>query len=153
MKIVRDIDPYIFRGYDIRGIAGENLTEDVAYTIGLSFGTKLANEGKTICVVGRDNRLSSPMLANALITGILETGTDVVDLGVCTTPMYYYACINNKIESGIMVTASHNPKRITASKLPLINQATLVAKIFKISKILRAMLNLNKVLVNIFTMT
>lgn len=117
MKIVRDIDPYIFRGYDIRGIAGENLTEDVAYTIGLSFGTKLANEGKTICVVGRDNRLSSPMLANALITGILETGTDVVDLGVCTTPMYYYACINNKIESGIMVTASHNPKEDNGFKI------------------------------------
>lgn len=117
MKIVRDIDPYIFRGYDIRGIAGENLTEDVAYTIGLSFGTKLANEGKTICMVGRDNRLSSPMLANALITGILETGTDVVDLGVCTTPMYYYACINNKIESGIMVTASHNPKEDNGFKI------------------------------------
>lgn len=117
MKIVRNIDPYIFRGYDIRGIAGENLTEDVAYTIGLSFGTKLKEQGKSICMVGRDNRLSSPMLANALMTGILETGIDVVDLGVCTTPMYYYACMKKSIESGIMVTASHNPKEDNGFKI------------------------------------
>ena len=66
--------------------------------------------GKTKCVIGHDNRLSSPILFNALKQGILETGIDVISLGICTTPMYYYACIKLKIYSGVMVTASHNPK-------------------------------------------
>ena len=60
--------------------------------------------------MGHDNRLSSPRLYEALTKGILETGVDIISLGLCTTPMYYYACIKLKIYSGIMVTASHNPK-------------------------------------------
>lgn len=110
MKYKDDINKNIFRGYDIRGIYPTEIDEDTAYTIGLGFGSHIRGMGKTTCVVGHDNRLSSPSLYDALIKGILETGIDVIALGLCTTPMYYYACIHLKIYSGVMVTASHNPK-------------------------------------------
>lgn len=110
MKYKSDICRNIFRGYDIRGIYPSEIDEDTAYTIGLGFGSHIKSIGKTNCVVGHDNRLSSPVLYNALIKGIIETGIDVISIGLCTTPMYYYACIKLKVFSGVMVTASHNPK-------------------------------------------
>ena len=105
-----DLDKNIFRGYDIRGVYPDNLDEDTAYTVGLGFGTHIQKLGFKKCVVGHDNRLSSPSLYLALIKGILCTGCNVVALDLCTTPMYYYACIKLGIPSGVMVTASHNPK-------------------------------------------
>ena len=105
-----NLDKNIFRGYDVRGVYPTNLDEDTAYTFGLGFGTHIQNMGYKKCVVGHDNRLSSPALYLALIKGIISTGCDVVGLDLCTTPMYYYACIKLGIPSGVMVTASHNPK-------------------------------------------
>ena len=110
MKYKENINKNIFRGYDIRGIYPTEIDEDTAYTIGLGFGSYIREAGKTTCVVGHDNRLSSPALYDALIQGILSTGVDIISLGLCTTPMYYYACIKLKVFSGVMVTASHNPK-------------------------------------------
>ena len=110
MKIKEDINKYIFRGYDIRGVVPTDIDVDTAYTIGIGFGSKLIDLGKENCVVGHDNRLSSPDLHQALIQGLIDTGVNVFDLGLCTTPMYYFGCINLKIDSGIMITASHNPK-------------------------------------------
>ncbi|MBE6158079.1 MAG: phosphomannomutase/phosphoglucomutase [Firmicutes bacterium] len=110
MKIKDNINKNIFRGYDIRGIYPTELDEDSVYTIGLGFGSYIKSIGKTTCVVGHDNRLSSPSLYEALIEGIKSTGIDIISLGLCTTPMYYYACIKLQIYSGVMVTASHNPK-------------------------------------------
>ena len=109
-KYKEDIKKNIFRGYDVRGIYPTELDEDTCYTFGMGFGTHILKEGFHQCVVGHDNRLSSPSLYQALITGILSTGVDVISLGLCTTPMYYYACIYLNIPSGVMVTASHNPK-------------------------------------------
>ncbi|MDD3341554.1 MAG: phosphomannomutase/phosphoglucomutase [Bacilli bacterium] len=110
MQIIQNINPYIFRGYDIRGVYPETINEDVAYTVGKSYGSYIQDLGKKECVIGHDNRLSSEALTNALIQGILETGVHVTDLGLVTTPMYYDAWIELDIPSGIMVTASHNPK-------------------------------------------
>ena len=110
MNIKKDINHNIFRGYDIRGVYPEEIDEETAYTIGLGFGTHIKRMGKTNCVVGHDNRLSSDTLYEALKEGIKETGIDVVSIGLVTTPMYYYACIKLEIYSGVMVTASHNPK-------------------------------------------
>lgn len=110
MKYKENINKNIFRGYDIRGIYPSEIDEDTAYTIGLGFGSYIRSIGKEKCVVGHDNRLSSDILYNALITGIKETGINIISLGLCTTPMYYYACIKLEIFSGVMVTASHNPK-------------------------------------------
>ncbi len=110
MNYKKDINKNIFRGYDIRGVYPSEIDEDTAYTIGLGFGSYIKSLGKTTCVVGHDNRLSGEKLYNALIKGIVETGINIISLGLCTTPMYYYACIKLKIYSGVMVTASHNPK-------------------------------------------
>lgn len=110
MKYKESINRNIFRGYDIRGIYPNEIDEDTAYTIGLGFGSYIRSIGKEKCVVGHDNRLSSDLLYNALITGIKETGINIISLGLCTTPMYYYACIKLEVFSGVMVTASHNPK-------------------------------------------
>ena len=110
MKVTNDINKYVFRGYDIRGTYPEDLNEDMAYTIGKSFGTYIKKFNQTKCVVGHDNRYSYPVLTKALVTGILDTGIDVVYLDLVTTPMYYYAQIKLGIPAGMMVTASHNPK-------------------------------------------
>jgi len=107
----------MFREYDLRGIYGEDITEDVAYTLGKSFGTFIKQFGFTKTVVGHDNRLSSPLLSNALVKGILETGIDVINLGLVTTPMYYFAKYHLEIYSGIMITASHNPKEYNGFKM------------------------------------
>ena len=110
MNIKENINKFIFRGYDIRGVYPTELDEDTTYTIGLGFGSYIKKLGKTTCIVGHDNRISSDSLYNALIEGIKETGINIISLGLCTTPMYYYACIKLKVFSGVMVTASHNPK-------------------------------------------
>ena len=110
MQVTNNINKYVFRGYDIRGTYPEDLNEDMAYTIGKSFGTYIKKFNQTKCVVGHDNRYSYPVLTKALVTGILDTGIDVVYLDLVTTPMYYYAQIKLGIPAGMMVTASHNPK-------------------------------------------
>ncbi len=110
MNIKKDLCKDIFREYDIRGNFPNQIDEDTAYTIGLAFGTKMKELGHNNCVVGHDNRLSKEILTNALLKGITETGVDVIFLGLCTTPMYYYACIKLNTPRGVMITASHNPK-------------------------------------------
>ena len=106
----KKLNKYIFRGYDIRGVYPTDLNAEVAYTIGRSFGTYVRRLGHFTAVVGRDNRYSSDELAENLISGIRSTGVNVINLGLVTTPMYYYACIKLNNPTGIMVTASHNPK-------------------------------------------
>lgn len=119
MNLVKEINPHIFREYDIRGIYGDDITEDVAYTIGKSFGTYIKKLGFLKTVIGHDNRLSSPTLSEALIKGILETGVDVINLGLVTTPMYYFSKYHLELYSGIMITASHNPKEYNGFKMSL----------------------------------
>lgn len=104
------INKYIFREYDIRGVYGKDITEEVAYLIGRAFGTKLREYGKDTTLVGYDNRYSSPTLEENLVKGIRECGVNVIRLGLVTTPMYYYGWDLLDIHCGIMVTASHNPK-------------------------------------------
>ena len=87
-KIVKDINPNIFRGYDIRAIYGQDLNEDIAYTIGLAFGSYVKSKGYDKCLVGHDVRTSSKPLNKAMITGITNSGLNVVSLGLVTTPMY-----------------------------------------------------------------
>ena len=105
-----NIDTNIFREYDVRGIYPTGINEEFAYIFGKAFGTYIKKFNKYKCVVGHDNRYSSDSITKNLIKGILSTGIDITYLGLCTTPMYYYACILKEIPSGVMVTASHNPK-------------------------------------------
>lgn len=99
----------IFREYDIRGVYPTDINEEVAYKIGLGYGSYLQEKlNQTSCIVSHDNRLSSDSLHENLIKGLLETGINVIDYGLTTTPMNYFARkINNLF--GIMITASHNP--------------------------------------------
>lgn len=108
----------IFREYDIRGIYPQEVNDNDAYIIGRSYGSILQEKYNAhVCIVGQDNRISSPKLAENLIKGLLDSGTDVIDLGVCTTPMFSYAVLKTKTIYGIMVTASHNPKDYNGFKV------------------------------------
>ena len=108
-----EINRYIFREYDIRGVYGKDINEDVAYYIGKAFGTKLRRYGKNTTLVGYDNRYSSPNLEKNLVRGILECGVDVVRLGLVTTPIILYpdSCIffNASIaKSGVPINKTFN---------------------------------------------
>lgn len=115
----KEISPQIFRGYDIRGIYGKDLTEDVAYKIGNTYGKIIKDKGFLKVIVGRDNRFSSEALEKSLIEGILDSGVSVIDIGLVTSPMLYYANEILKIRQGIMVTASHNPKDYNGFKIAM----------------------------------
>lgn len=100
----------IFKAYDIRGTVNKDLFIDDAYIIGQSYGSYLKEKVKlNKCVIGMDNRLTSPPIKENLIKGLLSTGINVIDYGLITTPMHYYTRYINKT-CGIIVTASHNPK-------------------------------------------
>lgn len=110
------MNPYIFREYDIRGLVGKDLTEEVAKNIGKAVGTYLHEYGNKI-VVGQDNRKSSPLLAKALIEGILSTGCDVIDVGTLPTPVLYFSIHLYSQTGGIMLTGSHNPAEYNGFKI------------------------------------
>ena len=103
-----------FGAYDIRGVYPEEVNEELAYRIGRSFG-KLFDAKKV--AVGHDIRLSGPSLRDALIKGLTEAGCDAVDIGQCGTEMIYFATAHLKLDGGIMITASHNPKQYNGMKL------------------------------------
>ena len=106
----------IFKAYDIRGVVPATLTEAVAEALGKSFGSIARAEGQTAVAVGRDGRLSGPSLSAALVRGLVSVGVDVIDVGLVTTPMLYFAA-NTLCESGIQVTGSHNPKDYNGFKM------------------------------------
>ena len=105
-----EINKYMFREYDIRGVWNKDINSDIAYLIGRAFGSKLKRINKTETLVGYDNRYSSPTIEESVVKGITDSGVDVVRLGLVTTPMYYYAWDLLNIKCGMMITASHNPK-------------------------------------------
>jgi phosphomannomutase len=104
----------IFKAYDIRGIYGEVLTDEMAYDIGRAFATLLKPRH---VVVGRDIRAHSPAVFAQLARGLTELGVEVTDLGLCSTPMSYYANGSLGADGGVMITASHNPKEYNGFKL------------------------------------
>ena len=102
MKITQKINSKMFREYDLRGVFGVDINEDVSYTIGKSFGTYIQNMGEDTTIIGHDNRNSSPTINKALIQGIIDTGINVISLGLVTTPMYYFARKHYNLNTGIM---------------------------------------------------
>lgn len=107
------VDPSIFKAYDVRGIYGQDITDEVAYRIG-----RAAAEYLTVSeiAVGRDMRLSSPSLAAALIGGITDQGVNAIDLGMTTTDELYFAVGKFNYPAGVMITASHNPAKYNGMK-------------------------------------
>lgn len=110
---MKEIDPGIFKAYDVRGIYPEQLDEEVSYRIGRAF---VDFTGESRIVTGRDMRLSSPALSRAFIEGATEQGADVTDIGLCSTDMLYFAS-GVLDRPGAMFTASHNPKEYNGLKL------------------------------------
>jgi phosphomannomutase/phosphoglucomutase len=111
------INPQIFREYDIRGVVNKDLTPDMVRTLGQGFGTHMAQSGRRELVVGRDGRLSSKAFAEALIEGLLSTGCNVVNIGLCPTPVYYFSVFHLDKDGGMVVTGSHNPPEFNGFKV------------------------------------
>jgi len=109
--------PTMLREYDIRGVVGDTLSAADAYAIGRSFATLIKRAGGRSVAVGYDGRLSSPMLADALIEGINAAGVDALNVGLGPTPMLYYAASTEKVEGGIQITGSHNPPDYNGFKM------------------------------------
>lgn len=114
-----DIDPGIFRAYDIRGIVGKNLTPEVVTLIGRSIGSEAQVLGEQTLVVGRDGRKSGPELLEALIRGLRGAGCNVIDIGEVPTPVLYYATHTLDANSGVMLTGSHNGPEYNGLKIVL----------------------------------
>lgn len=107
----------LFKEYDLRGIVGDELTGDVAYKFGRGYGSYVQLKGYNKVVVGYDNRLSSKYITSRLIQGLVESGINVINIGLVTTPMFYCAKYKLNLVTGIMVTASHNPKEYNGFKI------------------------------------
>lgn len=111
------MNPGIFREYDIRGIVGEDFTLEEMERLGRGYGTFLRAMGGKSVVLGRDCRLSSPMIRDAMVEGLLGSGLDVVDVGMCPTPVLYFSLRHLRVEGGLMITASHNPPQYNGLKV------------------------------------
>ena len=111
------INPEIFRSYDIRGIVGKDIDGDVAEKLGKSFGSYIQDLGEKTVIVGNDNRMSSDELNERLTKGLTESGVDVINIGLATTPMVYYARKLFDIGPAIQITASHNPGEYNGFKM------------------------------------
>ncbi len=109
----------IFRAYDIRGVLGETLNDDVARQIGRAIGSEAQDRGLREIVVGRDGRLSGPDLSAALIEGLRAAGCDVIDIGLAPTPLTYYGAFHLQTGSCVSVTGSHNPPNYNGFKIVL----------------------------------
>ena len=112
------LDPNIFKAYDIRGITPTSLNPEVARRLGRAFGTHALKQGERTVAVGRDGRLSGLDIAQALIHGLCEAGVEVIDVGMVTTPMLYFAA-HTLCKSGIQITGSHNPRDYNGFKMVL----------------------------------
>jgi phosphomannomutase/phosphoglucomutase len=113
------LDPGIFKAYDIRGVVGRSLTAQTCTHIGRAFATLARQRGQHAVCISRDGRDSGPSLAQALAEGLRAGGLDVVDLGMNATPMLYYACATGDVRSGIQITGSHNPPEYNGLKMVL----------------------------------
>lgn len=111
------MNPEIFREYDIRGITDKDINEEDVVLIGKGIGTYLLEHGKSNLTVGRDCRITSDSYSEKLIEGLLSTGCNVTDIGVCPTPVLYFSIFHLKQQGAVMVTASHNPSEYNGFKV------------------------------------
>ena len=107
----------IFRQYDIRGIVGKDLTPEIVRTLGKGIGTMLQQQGGKRMTVGWDARLSSPEYRDAITEGLISTGIDVIQLGMCPTPAFYFSIHQLQVDGGVMITGSHNPPEFNGFKI------------------------------------
>lgn len=113
------VNPLIFRNYDIRGIVDQDLNPEIVNAFGKAYGTFLRRRKIRQMVIGRDCRLSGPVYQEAFLAGVLSAGIDVVDLGQVMTQMVYFGQYRFQTNGGAMITASHNPKNFNGFKLAI----------------------------------
>ena len=132
-----DINPKIFREYDIRGIVDKDLSLEFVEYLGRGIGTFFREHGKKRVALGRDARLSSPAYSDAISRGLLSTGCSVVDIGLVPTPLLYFAVYYKKNEAAVMITGSHNPPEYNGFKM-MVGEETLygetIQQVYKILK-------------------
>ena len=109
----------IFREYDIRRVVGRDLTVKLAEQIGRAYGSRAVRAGARSVAMARDGRTSAMQMREAMITGLTKCGLDVVDIGICPTPLLYFALFTLPIGGGVMITASHNPAEYNGFKLSI----------------------------------
>ncbi|HET7874752.1 MAG TPA: phosphomannomutase/phosphoglucomutase [Methylomirabilota bacterium] len=120
-----NLNPFIFRAYDVRGKVGIDITPEIFAEVGRAFGTLVRRLGGRTIALGMDNRTTSPPLKEGFAAGVLGTGVDIVDIGVNHTPLMYFAAAHWKLDGGATITGSHNPvsdngvKMVHAGALPL----------------------------------
>ncbi len=117
------LDPSLFKAYDIRGIVDRSLTESACEHIGRAYATVARARGQRAVHISRDGRDSGPRLAGALSAGLRAGGLDVIDLGMNATPMLYFACATTEVANGIQITGSHNPPEYNGLKMVLCGDA------------------------------
>lgn len=137
----------IFREYDIRGVVEKDIDRNIAISVGKAFGTYLNSKpnpesgsgqnSKLKVSVGRDVRLSSDDLASGIIEGIISTGIDVYDIGICPTPLQYFSIFHLDLDGGIMVTGSHNPPEYNGFKISIGKETIHGEEIQKLKKIIK----------------
>ena len=103
------VNPYMFREYDIRGVADEDFSDDIVYLLGKTLGTYFLQNNVNNIALGRDCRLSSPRIHKGLSQGVLDTGCNIVDIGIVPSPLLYFSLFQLDMNGGLMITGSHNP--------------------------------------------
>ena len=122
------INPQMFRGYDLRGIAGTDLTPEIVEHIGRAFGTFLKRQGISEAVVGQDSRATSPEFSEAIIQGMNWAGVDTIDIGMTMVGTFYWAQYHLNRKGGVFITASHNPAEYNGMKFANDFSETLVSE-------------------------
>lgn len=107
----------LFREYDLRGIVGDDLTEEIAERLGRAYSTYVNGRGVKTISLGRDGRLSSPNLHKSLLKGLLAGGLNVIDIGICSSPLVYFSLFTLPVDGGIMITGSHNAAEYNGFKV------------------------------------
>ena len=124
----------IFRANDIRGIAYEDLTEEVVQSLGRALGSEAIDRNIQKFIIGRDGRLSSPEIFDWLSSGIMSTGCNVIDIGIVTSPMFYHSTYELNSSSGVVITGSHNPGNYNGFKIVFNNHSTSSEEIFNLKQ-------------------
>ncbi|MGB0590778.1 MAG: phosphomannomutase/phosphoglucomutase [Myxococcota bacterium] len=111
------MNPQIFRAYDVRGVADVDLTDEIALSLGRAYAAEIRAAGGQRVTLGRDCRLHGPRLREAFATGLLESGLDVIDVGVVPSPLLYFSVFHHDADGGVQITGSHNPANYNGFKM------------------------------------
>ena len=131
-----EINPFIFREYDIRGVVEKDFPDDVVEILGKAFGTYVQRKGVDKISLGGDVRLTTKQLKKAFTKGVISTGVNVVDIGIIPTPVSYFSIFRLNLKGAVQITGSHNPPEFNGFKMTLLTGAVYGVGIMAIKKII-----------------